>query len=556
MEEIHVNTRTTEDSGLTPAGLRLLLCLIATLVLAAALASCGGGNTDNGAEVPEVITESGPLRGISGDQVDEYLGIPYAAPPVGKLRWMPPQPYGRWPGILEATQFGNVCPQQNGGAAIGNENCLFLNVYAPHARKRRGPHLPVMVWIHGGAFTAESGKEFDPSPLVEHGNVIVVTINYRLGLLGFFAHPAIDNEGHPRGNYGLMDQQFALEWVRQNIVGFGGNNQLVTVFGQSAGGLSAFCNLASPTAVGLFQRAIAESGSYAGFTDYLGAIVPVAVAETVGTPSVPSGIALASAVGCPSQTADCLRNVSPANLVGLHLNTFNFLYPFIDGTVLTQQPRAAFASGQFNRVPIISGTTHDEWRLFVAFEYDLSGASLTNSEYATAVDALYGPVISPMVLEFYPLPANPPADAASLALSAAGTDGIFSCPARLADQSLSRYVTTYAYEFNDENAPREIGLSTVSFPLGAYHDTEQPYIINVSYFPSPIGFTPEQQQLSQTMITYWTNFAKTGDPNSAGVPTWSPYSSAADQFQSLIPSDPTVESSFATDHLCTTFWQR
>ncbi|MGO9449747.1 MAG: carboxylesterase/lipase family protein [Candidatus Binataceae bacterium] len=373
----------------------------------------------------EVVTESGPLRGITKGQVDEYLGIPYAAPPVGNLRWMPPEPYGRWPGTFQATQFGNVCPQESGAQVTGSENCLFLNVYAPHARKKRGPHLPVMVWIHGGGLAAESGEIFDPSPLVEHGNLIVVTINYRLGLLGFFAHPAIDNEGHPRGSYGLMDQQFALEWVRQNIRGFGGNNQLVTIFGQSAGGLSAYCNLASPTAAGLFQRAIAESGSYSGFTDYLGQIVPVAVAETVGTPAVPSGIALAAAVGCPSQTAECLRNISPANLVGLRLNTFNFVYPFIDGTVLTQTPKAAFASGQFNRVSVISGTNHDEWRLFVAAQYDLSGAPLTNSEYATAVDALFGPIVGPMVLGLYPLPASPPADAASLALSAAGTDGIF-----------------------------------------------------------------------------------------------------------------------------------
>ena len=555
MEGIHINTRTTEDSWPIPARLGLLLCLIATSVLWAALAGCGGARTDDGAEVPDVFTESGPLRGIIRDQVDEYLGIPYAAPPVGNLRWMPPKPYGRWPGILQATQFGNVCPQES-GAVIGSENCLFLNVYAPHARKKHGPFLPVMVWIHGGGLSAESGELFDPSPLVEHGNVIVVTINYRLGLLGFFAHPAIDNEGHRRGNYGLMDQQFALKWVRQNILGFGGNNQLVTIFGQSAGGLSAYCNLASPTAAGLFQRAIAESGSYSGFTDYLGEIVPLAVAETVGTPSVPSGVALATAIGCPSQTAKCLRDIAAANLAGLHLNTFNFVYPFIDGTVLTQTPKAALASGQFNRVPVISGTNHDEWRLFVAAEYDLSGAPLTNSEYATAVDALFGPIIGSMVLGFYPLPTNPAANAASLALSASGTDGIFSCPSRLADQSLSRYVTTYAYEFNDGHAPPEIGFSNVSFPLGAYHDSEQQYLMNVSLFPLPPSFTPEQQQLSQTMITYWTNFAKTGDPNSAEVPTWTPYSSAADQFQSLIPPDPTVESSFATDHLCTTFWQR
>ena len=523
-------------------------------MLWAALAGCGGSGTGGGAGVQNIITESGPLRGISKGQVDEYLGIPYAAPPVGDLRWMPPKAFGKWPGVFQATQFGNVCSQESGDQVAGSENCLFLNVYAPHDRKKRSPVLPVMVWIHGGGLTGESGDMFDPSPLVEHGNLIVVTINYRLGLLGFFAHPAIDGEGHPSGNYGLMDQQFALEWVRQNIHAFGGNNQVVTLFGQSAGGQATFCNLASPTAAGLFQRVIIESGSFT-FTDYLGEIVPVAVGETVGTRFVPSGIALATALGCPDQTAECLRNISPANLVGLRLNTINVVDPFVDGALLAQTPKAALASGQFNRVPVISGTNHDEYRLFVAFEYDLSGAPLMNSEYPTAVDELYGPVIGPMVLGVYRLPASPPANAASLALGAAGTDGIFSCPAREADQSLSRYVTTYAYEFNDENAPPEIGLSNLSFPLGAFHDAEQEYLMNVSLFPLPPGFTPNQQRLSQTMMTYWTNFAKTGDPNSAGVPTWAPYSSAADQFQSLIPPEPTVESSFATDHLCTTFWQ-
>jgi para-nitrobenzyl esterase len=518
-----------------------------------ALAGCGGSGTGGGAGVQNIVTESGPLRGITKGQVDEYLGIPYAAPPVGDLRWMPPKAFGKWPGVFHATQFGNVCLQESGDQVTGAENCLFLNVYAPHGRKKRSPILPVMVWIHGGGLTGESGDIFDPSPLVEDGNVIAVTINYRLGLLGFFAHPAIDNEGHPRANYGLMDQQFALEWVQQNIHAFGGNNQLVTLFGQSAGGQSTLCNLASPTAAGLFQRVIAESGAFT-VTDRLGQIVPVAVAETVGTKSVPSGTALATAVGCPSQTAQCLRNLPAANLVGLHLNTFNFVNPFVDGTVLTQTPEEAFASGQFNRVPVISGTNHDEWRLFVAAQYDLSGAPLTNSEYPAAVDELYGPTLGPTVLGLYPLPASPPADAASLALSAAGTDGIFSCPARLADQSLSQYVTTYAYEFNDENAPPEIGFSNLSFPLGAYHDSEQQYLMNVSLFSLPPSFTPDQQQLSQTMMTYWTNFAKTGDPNSAGVPSWSPYSSAADQFQSLIPPDPKAESSFAANHLCT-FWQ-
>ena len=204
-----------------------------------------------------VITEDGPVRGTSVFGVLEYLGIPYAAPPVGKLRWMPPQPHGMWSGVFDANTFGNFCTQPNGpGGTVGAEDCLTLNVFTP--AQIRAP-LPVMVWIHGGGLVTGGSFLYDPSPLVTQGNLIVVTINYRLGYLGFFAHPAIDAEGHLNGDYGLMDQQFALQWVQRNIAAFGGNPDRVTVSGESAGGQSVYSNLASPTAKGLFQRAIAES---------------------------------------------------------------------------------------------------------------------------------------------------------------------------------------------------------------------------------------------------------------------------------------------------------
>jgi para-nitrobenzyl esterase len=527
-----------------------LAMLTAEIICSAIVVPTIASNSTNSA----IVTESGPLKGTTVGSVNEYLGIPYAAPPVDALRWQPPQPFGQWQGVFHAIQFGNVCPQFDSsiGSVVGKEDCLFLNVYTPQPSKSpQGDNhsgLPVMVWIHGGGLTSGTGETYDPTPMVEQGNVIVVTINYRLGLLGFFAQTALDSESSPSANYGLMDQQSALAWVRRNISAFGGDRDRVTIFGESAGGQSVYANLASPTAAGLFQRAIAESGSYASFTDYLNAIIPIAQAETVGSIYEPSGEAFATAVGCSSQTAACLHTVTPETLVSVQ--TFP-MYPVIDGLVLTSTLGTAFSTGNFNRMPVISGTNHDEYRLFVALDYDYVGHPLSNAEYPVAVDALWGP-LGPVVLEVYPLPASPPADAASLALGASGTDGLFSCPARLADESLSRYVTTYTYEFNDGNAPLEDGLVPASFPLGAYHSAEIQYLMVAFGMPAP--FTHDQQQLSDAMISYWTQFAATGDPNSPSEPLWSAYNSATDEFQSLVPPKPVVESTFATDHNCTTLW--
>lgn len=247
-----------------------------------------------------IVTEQGLLKGISAPGEREYLGVPYAASPVGRLRWMPPQPPAKFHGLFHATRFGDACSQPPDPTVPRiSENCLTLNVYVPDVDPPpRG--FPVMVWIHGGGLVTGAGFLYDPTPIVQKGNVIVVTINYRLGLLGFFAHPAIDAEGHLNANYGLMDQQFALKWVRRNICAFGGDPRRVTIFGESAGGQSVYANLASPTATGLFSRAISESGAGSQFQDYFDPVftVPLKTAETQGTPAVPPGTAIAAAVGC------------------------------------------------------------------------------------------------------------------------------------------------------------------------------------------------------------------------------------------------------------------
>jgi para-nitrobenzyl esterase len=526
------------------------LSIAVVAVLLAALSSVVTAFAADSPHRPIALTESGVVIGATTNGVSQFLGIPYAAPPIENLRWRPPKRFGFFHGFfLEATQFGSACTQPGG---VGSENCLFLNVFTPQLKSDHdGRGLPVMFWIHGGGLINGSSTPYNPVELVRRG-VIVVTINYRLGFLGFLAQSAIDAEGHVNGNYGLMDQQFALKWVRRNIAGFGGDPNRVTIFGESAGGQSVYAHLASPTASGLFRGAIAESGSYAEFQDYFSNVITLAQGETTGSTSVPSGAAIADSVGCTNQTASCLRAVPAATMVAQEPFP---LYPFVDGTLLTQTIAAAFASGQFNQVPVIAGTNHDEYRLFVATGYDLVGNPiLTSTEYDTAVNALWGSTLAPSVLALYPFSSYP---FGGEALGASGTDGVFSCPARNVDQALSQLVPIYAYEFNDENAPPPQSAfgGLLTFPLGAYHSAELQYLFpGIDVFGLQVSLSPEQKKLSQAMVSYWTQFAKTGNPNSLGEPPWSPYSTSTDEFQSLIPPTPVVESNFDAGHQCSIFW--
>ncbi len=518
--------------------------IVATLVLATAVVGAYVLGPDASASAamsfpkPFAITKSGPVLGMTVNGVDEFLGIPYAAPPVGPMRWLPPAPFGKFSAPLQATQFGSGCTQSG---PSGSEDCLFLNVYVPTNSEpgkaleqidetptgvtKKSHGLPVMVWIHGGGLTGGSGSMYDPTPLVNGGGVIVVTINYRLGVLGFLAQTGLDAENHLLGNYGFMDQQFALKWVKKNIKAFGGNPKEVTIFGESAGGQSVYAQLASPLAKGLFRGAIAESGSYVEFQPYFPSIEPLKTAETSGG-FAPSGNSIATAVGCGNQMASCLRGVSANTLIAAQIGV---LYPFVDGKLLTQTPSAAFASGQFNKVPVISGTNHDEYRLFVAEQYDGSGNPIdTSDEYTDAVTALWmNSLLVGGVLNLYPYDSYPNG---GLALSASGTDGVFSCPARNADKSLSKFTKTYVYEFNDENAPPGT-VPGLSFPLGAFHAAEIQYLMHITGDTFP--FTADQQALSDSMISYWTQFAKTLNPNSSGP-------ASLGVLQSVRRSDPVV----------------
>ncbi|HEU4732308.1 MAG TPA: carboxylesterase family protein [Kofleriaceae bacterium] len=490
------------------------------------------------------LTTEGFIRGVATDTMRAFKGIPYAAAPVGDLRWQPTQRHARWTNVLDTTRFGDHCPQVGGAFGVGSvtEDCLFLNVFTPAGRDRDrdafGLH-PVMVWIHGGALVTGESDDYDPTRLVEQGDVIVVTINYRLGALGFMAHPALTAESsdHASGNYGLMDQQEALRWVRRNILFFGGDPTRVTVFGESAGGLSVHSQLASPGAQGLFQRAIVESGAYQLTQPSL------STAENAGS-------AFATRAGCTDQTAACLRGLSVEQVLASQATGLNAASPTIDNKVLTQSIATAFTSGQFHHVPVIEGANHDEWRLFVAGA-ELTGGVLTAAGYPIAIQAtLRVPAaVVPLFTTQYPVDSFP---SPSLALSSLGSDGIFDCPARFVAQKLSQFVPTFAYEFNDPDAPQRF-LPPVSFPYASAHASEIQYLFNLPVTVPFPGLDAAQEQLSAAMVDYWTTFARTGQPSSSGTPVWPRYQTATDTMQSLAPATPRPTTGFAADHKCA-FW--
>ena len=500
-----------------------------------------GGVARAGSGTDLVWTQDGAVQGKTVGTMTEFLGIPYAAPPVGELRWRAPHRVQPWQGVRDATQFGPHCAQNASpfGLASTSEDCLYLNVFVPGpaqwALLRTGEVFPVMFWIHGGALVVGESDDYDPAALVARG-VIVVSINYRLGALGFLVHPALaeNEEGKIVVNYGLRDQQAALQWVHRNIGAFGGDADNVTVFGESAGGLSTLSQVVSPRSRGLLNKAIVESGAYSL------ALPTVAQSEVAGT-------AFAAAIGCTDQSAECLRHASLAAI--LANEAAGGYVPSVDGVVLPSSLGTALATGAFNRVPVVQGSNHDEWRLFVALDFDLVSGPLNATTYAAVLDGTYGPILGPVVLAAYPVASYPSAD---LADAAQGTDFLFACSGRLANQRLAQYVPVFAYEFSDENAPQDF-LPPVSFPYGAAHASELQYLFGLTTSLPHAGLTATQQSLSAQMVGYWTRFAKNSDPNERGLPYWARYSSQDDAYQRLVPGGVMPEFGFAAEHNCA-FW--
>jgi len=360
-----------------------------------------------------------------------------------------------------------------------------------------------------------------------------VTINYRLGALGYLALPSL---GAQSGDYGLMDQQAALRWVQRNATAFGGDPHEVTLFGESAGGASVCTNMASPTAAGLFSRAIAESGC----------VSPVATRQAADT----QGDAMAAGLGCtdPATGAACMR-AQPVSAILQAAASLSWS-PVLADPILPAQPPAAFADGDYIHVPLLQGSNLDEGRFFVALGFDALGQPITAAEYTALIEQGFG-AAAPAVLARYPLSAYASPD---LAYSAVVTDEVFSCPA-LANDNLAEASGAYAYEFSDPDPPNDFGL-TFTFPLGAAHSTELQYVFqNIPAQDTTPPFTPAQAALSDQMISYWSRFAATGNPNGGGTPYWPRFTQDSQQIQELIPgaTAPGPATTFATNHQCA-FW--
>ena len=505
---------------------------VATLAWALLLGACDlePGRVDDivhadGVRPRRVETASGPVVGADAPAGQAFLGIPYAAPPVGPLRWQAPQPAPRWSEPRPATALGPSCLQNlalsaqlgrgGSGPTPGQEDCLTLNVYAP-AGAGPGDRKAVMVWIHGGAFVLGTSGQYDPSALARREGVLVVTLNYRLGALGFLAHPAL--RGLPgEGAFALQDQQAALRWVRDNIAGFGGDPHRVTLFGQSAGAWSACDQMAAPGAAGLFSRAILESG--ACVTPETSLAAPEAEA---------GGVRMAEDLGCTGADAlACLRALPAEDLVAAvprrpGVTGPNSWAPATGLDVLPRAPGAAFASGRFNRVPAIVGTNRDEGRLF-SYLRGLRADLLTEASYAEEIGRLFG-ARAPAILANYPAAAF---DTPRAAYAAVLTDGYFACPALALDRAVGRAVPVYAYEFDDPDAPFAPPTLPFAGGAGSYHTAEIAYVFDRPWaLADPDRFDPGQVRLSAAIQDFWGSFARDGKPT--GGAAWPRFRGAGD----------------------------
>lgn len=502
---------------------------LGVVVTAGLLAGCGSdSNSPTEEATPPTVrdTATGPVQGVETGYGYAFKGIPYATPPVGDLRFQPPVAPESWQETLVADEFGGSCiqPASTFGTEDSTEDCLYLNVYAPE----NAEDLPVMVWIHGGSFETGSGNAYNPSDLMGE-DVVVVTINYRLGVLGFVPHPdmAAESAGGHAGSYGLMDQQLALQWVQDNIAGFGGSADNVTIFGESAGGLSVLSHVVSPASAGLFHKAIVQSGSYSGQQP--------SQAEAVAG----GEMFYQSAFGC--EDLACIRDLGADDILAAQQATDLDFMPTLRDDIMPLSVGDAIASGDYAQVPMIAGTNRDEWRLFVAvgeltriealleanpemtLEEAAMEAMLKPEDYVGEVESLLDVSTAQaqgIIDNFYPLADGemPGYDNTSVAVGAIGTDVIFACNALGQIGQLAQRANVYGYEFADRDAPSLIGNNN-TFDLGAAHAFEIQYVFgSAESRAAPVseggrGMTDEQLQLAEAMTGYWAQFAKTGDPN-------------------------------------------
>jgi len=567
-----------------------------TLCLAILIASCSESTTPT-TRGSLVETESGPVQGEEDGELFTYFGIPYAAPPVGLLRWKPPQAVAPWTDVLGtaiplAPVFEGVpavipvpkCPQTLTGGDLAasflgpiDEDCLYLNVVTP----KEGSDLPVMVWIHGGGYVLGEGVQTDGgtsgTKLAETENVIVVSMNYRLGPFGFLAHETLtaESDDDASGNYGVMDQVAALRWVRENIAAFGGDPDNVTIFGESAGAFSTCALVTSPRAAGLFHRAIMQSGSCERPW-------PTLVAAHL------EGDRFAELVACDTESdvLGCMRGKSweelheawapdPADsgLIGFEASLIDLerkilqWTPILDGYFFEEQSALSTANGSFNQVPLMIGFTREEGRLFGWLAEDQSvgaGFDINEENYPDLVAYVLGGNTSlastAIAGPYAPADFADPGDA----FSAVTSDVIFRCPSLTQAGSASSYVPTYVYEFRYPDAdfaldevpvlPSLDRSQFVGWSDGAFHSADIQYVFGVPMLPAKSEFESGSvdDELWRTIRGYWARFARAGDPNGDGAEPWPLFDPDDPQFLVL---DEEVETASEGPTDACAFWE-
>jgi para-nitrobenzyl esterase len=474
-------------------------------------------------DATQVKTEGGLVEGTVQDGIATYKGVPFAAPPVGDLRWRAPQPAASWSGVKKADQFAPACPQDESiNAFLGfpvlplSEDCLYLNIWTP--AKSPSEHLPVMVWIYGGAFSggATAFPTYDGANLA-HKGVIVVSIAYRVGPFGFLAHPDLDKESsaHASGTYGLMDQIAGLKWVKANIASFGGDPGNVTIFGESAGGIAVSMLAASAKAKGLFQRAISESGGSFAPTKQTGkeggtTVPSLALAETQGTEFVAKLGAKSIAEARKVSFNDILKAVGPG------LARF---WPALDGDVLVDDQYRMYQAGNYNDVPVLIGTNSDEGSMFVRTSSVATFTGEIRAGYGDHADKILAAYPSADDKEALKSDRNVFRDTAF----AWHTWAWARLQAQTGKSKVFVYYFTHRPPFPDMPMFKDVGAS---------HGAEIAYVFGNAPTMGP-PWTAADRKVSADMQTYWTNFARTGDPNGSGTPAWPAFAGSSPQVMQL-----------------------